>query len=58
LKHSDCEIDLKLLDYSTRQRTELADEPTCFAGRQKSARMVNQISDFRRTGGSAGTEQN
>jgi hypothetical protein len=28
-KHSDCEIDLKILDYSTRCRTELADEPAC-----------------------------
>jgi len=28
-KHSDCEIDLKFLDYSTGRRTELADEPAC-----------------------------
>jgi hypothetical protein len=28
-KHSDCEIDLKFLDYSTGHRTELADEPAC-----------------------------
>jgi len=26
LKHSDCEIDLKFLEYSTRRRTELAGE--------------------------------
>jgi hypothetical protein len=34
VKHSDCEIDLKYPDYSTRRRTELADEPAC-CGRAK-----------------------
>jgi hypothetical protein len=38
------------MDYCTRRRTELADE-------REPARMANQISDFRQTGGSAGTEQ-
>jgi hypothetical protein len=43
LKHSDCEIDLKLPDYSTRQRTELADEAACPAyGKQVRARKTSQ----------------
>jgi hypothetical protein len=62
-KHSDCEIDLKFLDYSTRRRTELADEPACAAcNRQvrtgeEPAKMVNQNSDFRQTDIGARAEQ-
>jgi hypothetical protein len=61
-KHSDCEIDLKFLDYSTRRRTELAEKSACPASagscvQAKTGQEVNQNSDFRQAGGSAGTEQ-
>jgi hypothetical protein len=61
VKHSDCEIDLKFRTTlrggaPNWQMTRLPCLRKAGAGGRKPARMANQISDIRQTGGSAGTE--